>query len=267
MERIIIPIKTAVIVVCCSFTLGAQSPYRISWEKDGYILGAGGTATAAGYFLYRSVPAPVPQEIYRLDRGGVVSPDRGATYKYSENADKNSDILYAAAAVSPLLLLADRRIEEEVFTVALMYAEVWSLIGGTSMLSKWGIVRYRPFAYNPDAPWSKKLESDAKMSFFSNHAATAFASAVFISTVYGDYRPESGLRLYISVISLLAAGYTSYLRYEAGMHFPTDIAAGIIIGSAAGYIIPCMHRTGEDKISFLPYSRDKQHGIAIQIKF
>jgi membrane-associated phospholipid phosphatase len=152
-------------------------------------------------------------------------------------------------------------------TVTVMYLETLSFVGGASMLSKGTIERYRPFIYNPDVPLSKKLNSDAKMSFFSNHTATAFASAVFISTVYGDYNPDSDLKPYIWAGSLIAASAVGYLRYEAGAHFPTDIFVGAVLGSAIGYGIPWMHRIGEKDVSVLPYVPHADYGLTIQVKF
>lgn len=216
----------------------AQPHYKISWEKDGYILGAGGATALTGFLIYRSVSSPTPDEVNRLYRSSVNGFDRGATYEYSETADKTSDILIGIAAGSPLFLLTDKKIENDKYTIALMYLEVWAFIGGTSMLSKGSITRFRPFTYNPDIQIGKKINADAKMSFFSNHTMAAFASAVFISTVYCDYNPSSKLRPYIWAGSLFTASVVGYLRYEAGMHFPTDIIAGATIGSAIGYVIP-----------------------------
>jgi hypothetical protein len=247
--------------------LSAQSPYKISREKDSYILGAGIASTLTGYLVYHSVSSPAPEEINQLHKGSINWFDRSATYKYSEPADKTSDILVGIAAAAPLFLLMDQKIENDKYTIALMYLEVWSFIGGTSMLSKGTITRYRPYIYNPQVPADKKLNPDAKMSFFSNHTAAAFASAVFISTVYSDYNPSSKLMPYIWAGSLLAASTIGYFRYEAGMHYPTDIIAGAVIGSAIGYIIPWMHRTKNEGISVAPYSRFIDYGISIQAGF
>ncbi len=146
-----------------------------------------------------------------------------------------SDILYGAAAVAPFALFANETMRNEWRTITLMYIETWSFIGGTSMLSKGLVERYRPYVYNPNVPLDKKLNSDAKMSFFSNHTTAAFASAVFLSTVYSDYNPNSEWRPYVWAGSLLIASVVGYLRYEAGEHFPTDIIAGAVAGSAIGY--------------------------------
>jgi membrane-associated phospholipid phosphatase len=255
------------ILLCTTDSISAQSPYKISWEKDGYILGVGSTTTLTGFLLYRSVSSPTPTEVNQLSRTSVNSLDRSATYRFSETADKTSDILYGIAACAPIILLTDHRIKNDWRTIALMYIETWSFIGSTSMLSKGLVKRFRPYVYHPNVSLDKKLSSDAKMSFFSNHTTTAFASAVFISTVYSDYYPRSEWKPYIWTGSLLTASFIGYLRYEAGMHFPTDILVGAMIGSAIGYVIPWIHRVNNDDISLTPDALYADYGFSVQVKF
>jgi hypothetical protein len=244
----------------------AQSPYRYSWEKDSYIIGAGAVTDLVGYFCYKSISSPTPAEINELSGQNINSFDRSATNHYSETAATVSDILYGAAAVAPFALFANETMRNDWRTITLMYIETWSFIGGTSMLSKGLIERYRPYAYNPNVSLDKKMISDTKMSFFSNHTATAFASAVFLSTVYSDYYPDSEWRPYVWAGSLLAASLVGYLRCEAGMHFPTDILVGAITGSAIGYVIPSMHRVGKENVSITPSIPHADYGFSIQVK-
>ena len=140
-------------------------------------------------------------------------------------------------------------------------------MGGSILLTKGSIERFRPYAYNPDAPMVKKLTSDTRKSFFSGHTTTAFASAVFLSTVYSDYNPNSEWKPYIWAGSLFIASVVGYLRYEAGMHFPTDILAGAIVGSAIGYAIPWMHRVGKENVSLTPGVPHADYGFSVRVKF
>lgn len=260
-------ILVAIVIFCPLFSLDAQSPYTTSWEKDAWIVSGGGAISITGFFLYRSVSPLTAPDITSLSRESVNSFDRGAISHFSGQADKTSDILYGIATAAPFLLFTNSQIRDDWQTITLMYLETWSFIGGTSMLSKGLIKRYRPFVYNPDVPIEEKLTSDARMSFFSNHTATAFASAVFLSTIYSDYQPDSRWRPYIWAGSLLTAGYVGYLRYEAGMHFPTDIVVGAIVGSAIGYMIPWMHRVHKDDITLIPRAQYPSYGFSMQIRF
>jgi membrane-associated phospholipid phosphatase len=253
--------------LCVPVSFYAQSPYQCSWEKDSYILGAGGVTAATGLYFYKSVSSPTSTEINQLSSGTINWFDRSAIHHYSEPAATASDVLFGVAAAAPFVLFANQAMCNDWRTITLMYIETWSFIGGTSMLSKGLIERYRPYVYNPDVPLDKKLTSDAKMSFFSNHTITAFASAVFLSTVYSDYNPNSELRPYVWAGSLLLASIVGYLRYEAGEHFPTDILVGAAAGSAIGYAIPWMHRAGNENVSITPGIPHADYGFSMQVKF
>ncbi|MBN1398016.1 MAG: phosphatase PAP2 family protein [Bacteroidetes bacterium] len=267
MKTINFCILTIVIVLCLPDTGYAESPYRISREKDGYIFGAGITSAAGGYILYRSVSPPAPADIEKLSRSSISRFDRSAADHYSRRIDNSSDILAGTIALFPFALLADKTVRDDWLTISIMYVEVWSFIGAASFLSKGGIERYRPYVYNPGAPLDKKIIADAKMSFLSNHTMTVFAFAVFTSTVYNDYYPNSELRPYIWAGSLIAAGITGYLRYQSGMHFPTDIIAGAAVGSLIGYAIPWLHRDGKESISVTPNFYGGNYSFCISLKF
>jgi len=255
------------VILCTSSLLHAKSPYRISWDKDGYILGAGAASSSAGYLLYRSVSPPTFAEVSQLSATSISKFDRNAIDHYSTTIDNTSDILVGAFTAAPLILFSDKIIQDDWETVTLMYIEVWSFIGGTSMLSKGGLERFRPYVYNSNVPIDKKLISDAKMSFFSNHTAIAFASAAFISTIYCDYYPDSGWKPYIWVGSLLSAGIVGYQRYQSGMHFPTDILVGAALGSVLGYAIPWIHREGKENISVAPRIYCGNYGLSVRVAF
>lgn len=79
-------------------------------------------------------------------------------------------------------------------------------------------------------------------SFFSGHTSLAFGSAVFASTLFDHYYPESSLRPWVWGSSLAIASGMGYLRYASGKHFPTDIIVGALVGSAIGYVIPKLHK-------------------------
>jgi membrane-associated phospholipid phosphatase len=111
----------------------------------------------------------------------------------------------------------------------------------------------------------EKTTSDAKKSFFSRHTSAAFASAVFLSSVYGDYHPGSAARPYIWAGSLLAATAVGVMRCESGEHFPTDVIAGAVAGSAAGYLIPRLHRSSGGRLSVLPSCPGAEAGVTLEL--
>jgi undecaprenyl-diphosphatase len=63
-------------------------------------------------------------------------------------------------------------------------------------------------------------------SFPSNHAVNNFAAAVFLSMLY------PGFKWIFFVVAFLVATSRIYL----GLHYPSDIIAGALLGAGAGYL-------------------------------
>jgi membrane-associated phospholipid phosphatase len=61
-------------------------------------------------------------------------------------------------------------------------------------------------------------------SFPSGHASSSFTTATALSQVYSKW--------YVIAPAYLWAGSISYSRMYLGVHYPTDVAAGAVLGSA-----------------------------------
>ncbi len=85
----------------------------------------------------------------------------------------------------------------------------------------------RPFEIYP---FIVKLSSGGSPSFPSGHTADAFAFAVAVCLVYPKW--------YTIIPGLIWASLVGYSRMSLGVHFPSDVLAGAIIGSvfAIAYI-------------------------------
>lgn len=68
-----------------------------------------------------------------------------------------------------------------------------------------------------------------RYGFISGHATNSFGLAVFLSFIF-RYR-------WITIISLLWATLNSYTRIYLGVHFISDIVAGMIVGSLIGFLL------------------------------
>jgi membrane-associated phospholipid phosphatase len=241
------------------------SPYTLRWSVDGPLAG-GGLGSGLAAIALRSSAVPLTQEeVAALSADNVNAFDRAATEKHSAGAAMASDVLVVALIASPLLLLGDGDIRADAGTVGVMYAEVMGLALAVPQVVKEVTGRVRPYVYNPDAPMEEKLVVEAKRSFFSQHATFAFSSAVFLSTVYADFNPDSRWTPYVWGGSLVLAGVTSWLRVEAGQHFPTDVLAGAVVGAAIGWLVPALHRTGDAEWSST--AAPQPGGIAVAIRY
>ncbi|MDI6766442.1 MAG: phosphatase PAP2 family protein [Bacteroidota bacterium] len=222
--------------------LFSQSTYRISWSKESILLGSNIIAGYVAFTIDKTSPSLTLHEINQLSKASINWFDRSATYKYSEQIETVSNILVGLCVAAPVLLITDKRVQTDWTTFTLMYFETMMFASLTPLIVKGSVERIRPFAYNPNVPLEKKTTRDARRSFFSGHSTSAFASAVFFSTVYNDYFPNSEWTPYIFWGSLATASLVGFMRHESGQHFPTDVITGALIGSAIGYIIPMLHR-------------------------
>ena len=241
--RIPIRILTVLLIIYCVYPAEAQTPYRINWPVDGPLLGISTGATGLAFLAGRNRDPLTTAEINTLDPGDIPGLDRSAIDNYSTGLSDFSDILVGAVILTPAGLLTSEKIRNDALTVGVMYAEVLALANLGPELFKVLAPRARPYVYNPGVPQSEKTTVYAKESFFSGHTSNAFASAIFLSSVYSAYYPDSRWSPYIWGGSLGLATLVGYLRYGSGKHFPTDILAGAVWGSAIGFLVPYFHRT------------------------
>jgi len=226
----------------------AQSPYTLDVTRESIIFGSAIGFGIIGLTVNDDIVPFTIDEINALDRNDVNTFDRSATYNWSLAAANASDILATALILSPALLAFSEDVRNDFTPVLTMYFQTLILAEALPLTLKGITQRTRPFVYNEDAPLDEKQTQNAKRSFFSGHTSVAFAMAVFLSTVYGDYHPNSKWKPVVWGSSLLVASMVGYLRYAAGKHFPTDIITGALIGSALGYFIPFIHRTNESDL-------------------
>lgn len=100
-----------------------------------------------------------------------------------------------------------------------------ALNGFVTIALKYGIARPRPFAAHGDLIY-KKTEAGS-LSFPSGHTSSAFQWAT--SCVLA--KPK----WYIAVPAYMYACGIGYSRMHLGAHYPTDVAAGALVGTASAF--------------------------------
>lgn len=90
---------------------------------------------------------------------------------------------------------------------------------------KYGINRPRPFI---TYPFLQNVTDGGSPSFPSGHTAGAFALATSISIAYPKW--------YIIAPSYLWACAVGYSRMDLGVHYPSDVLGGMIIGSGSAFL-------------------------------
>jgi membrane-associated phospholipid phosphatase len=267
LTRLKILTTASIIILISPSLITAQSPYRCDWSTDGWIVGAGGAIGISAFFISQSVTPLTVSEIDRLTPRDVNAFDRAATYHYSKSLSQVSDVLVGLNAAAGMLLLLDCNIRNDWRTLGIMSIETALMATALPMLIKGQVQRIRPYVYNPDVPLNIKTRKEAKGSFFSGHSTVAFASAVFISSVYSDYFPHSKWKTSIWTGSLLLASTIGFLRFESGKHFPTDILTGALVGSTIGYVIPVLHRPANRNLEISPVTGARTLMMDVQFRF
>lgn len=138
-----------------------------------------------------------------------------------------SNTLEPLSAAVPLGLLAGGLLSHDPGLSAVGIQVGASILagGGLALGLKYIVNRPRPFVTYPDIPHEGR---DRDPSFPSGHSTLAFATATSLSLQ---------LRRWYYVVPLyLWAGTVAYSRLDLGMHYPSDVAAGMLIGAGSAYL-------------------------------
>lgn len=141
---------------------------------------------------------------------------------------KHNDVVNVGV---PLGLLAggiiadDKRMRQNALYVASSSA-VNALV---TMLIKKVVKRPRPFLANVKI---QAVYQPSHYSFPSGHTSTSFTTATALSQAYPKW--------YVVVPSYLWAGSVSFSRLYLGVHYPTDVAAGALLGTGTAFSLRSM---------------------------
>lgn len=103
-----------------------------------------------------------------------------------------------------------------------------SVVGAAaiSQIMKYAIDRQRPFEKYPGLIEARVHPSSS--SFPSSHTSTAFALATSLSLEYPKW--------YIIAPSMVWASCVGLSRMNQGVHYPSDVLGGIVVGAGTAYL-------------------------------
>jgi membrane-associated phospholipid phosphatase len=213
------------------------SPYRLKWAYDSALVGIG-AAGALTAFLGHPKPACHPGCAPPADLLGI---DRGSVGNYSPSAHSLASVVVAGLVLAPLVIdAADTRFHgwaEDTFVLL----ETILLTQAPTQITKSAVGRTAPFVYNPHAAEEDLDSADAFRSYFSGHTSTAFASATAYAVTFWKRHPDSAWRFVVVGVGEALALGVGLLKIKAGYHYPTDVAAGALVGGAMGLLLPVLH--------------------------
>ncbi len=212
--------------------------FQVAAWPDGAVLGTSLVAAAVPTLWPNAFPhatgAPCdPAALWSIDRG-TVGPVRPAANALSTAS------LGAEALLGALFLVHSRRGEGAAPVVedATVIAEALSLTEAATAWTKVLFHRPRPFLYVSSATGTPT--ADDGRSFPSGHASIAFAAAAAYASVLHRRGIASANKVQIGLL-FGAATATAALRVVAHKHFPTDVAAGALLGFVIGWTVPALH--------------------------
>lgn len=96
---------------------------------------------------------------------------------------------------------------------------------GITTALKYSVNRTRPFITYPDI---RKKSKAGSPSFPSGHTSSAFATATSISLLYPKW--------FVIIPSYTWAGTVGFSRMDLGVHYPSDVLAGAVIGAGSAWL-------------------------------
>lgn len=162
--------------------------------------------------------------IERLDNDIMIdlaehrTPEKTAFFRFMSNTYKYGDIGVPAALLVGGVVGNDQQMRQN----ALYVASSTALSYGLTYLMKVIIKRPRPFISNLKIVPVYKAEH---YSFPSGHTSSTFATATALSIAYPKW--------YVIAPAYFWAGSIGYSRMYLGVHYPTDVAGGVVVGAGS----------------------------------
>lgn len=109
--------------------------------------------------------------------------------------------------------------------------QILLVAGVSTIIARFGIVEFIRVLYHRPRPFTElsvnQLLTSNEWSFPSGHAAFFFA----LSTAVYLYNKKWGIGFFIATILMTIS------RVVAGIHYPSDVFAGAVIGAAIAYLV------------------------------
>ncbi len=154
-----------------------------------------------------------------------------------------ADVLVLSTLAVPVAFAAGRSDDAHAEKLV-VYAETLLVAGLFTTIAKVTVQRPRPYVYG-----AADETRDSYVSFFSGHAATAFAGAVSGSYLYAYGNRNEAARTVLWGVEMALASATATERVRAGKHFPSDVIVGAAVGTGAGLLVTRAHLSDRSNVA------------------
>ena len=131
------------------------------------------------------------------------------------------NIAAPVAVFSAGLIKHDKLLQKD----ALYMAGAFVLSSVVTNVTKQIVKRQRPYQ---QYPYITELSAGGGYSFPSGHTSAAFTTATSLSLYFPKW--------YVIVPAYLWAGSVGYSRMYQGVHYPTDVLAGAVVGAGSAFL-------------------------------
>lgn len=216
---------------CLCQSLPAQE-YRFNPARE-WIIGGSGLVHAGINIPFSRSTLPLTQL--------PPAPKQFLNYTYRPQVAHWSDGLIAAGAIMlPTAIFSNMDGKAGIQAMAVCAQSMAMNLNITQTL-KHSIRRPRPLVFAAGTPPERIYERDARLSFPSGHASTAFCMATSLSLALRTYEIHPDTRKWITGSAFALAGTTAVLRVVAGKHYPGDVLAGAALGTGIALLNHYIH--------------------------
>ena len=246
-------------------SLLAEDPFELNKKWDTLLLASGLASYGSILGIKHFVSSPEYDATKVYDKNDVNALDRFFMQPYDSTLHNFGTLTCGLAMAFPAATYVAQGIggdfsKEDIFEVAVMYAETLLFANAFKDWLKFSVKRNRPYMYFDQVDTAALDDGDFAYSWPSGHTANAFAGATFVTYTYWNYFPDSAWKIPVTLTSYAFAAGTGALRMASGNHFLTDVLSGALLGTACGFFIPFAHKhfpkAGERKgmqVTVFPY--------------
>lgn len=155
--------------------------------------------------------------------------DAGTGFNSSMKFISSSAIYIEVGSVLGLGLYGWLKEDEKILETGIVTGAAMLLNGAITLTSKYAINRKRPFEAYPDRIILRDKQSDNySPSFVSGHTSMAFNLATSLTLSFPKWQ--------VAVPMYIWASSVAFSRMYLGVHYPSDVLSGIIVGVGSSYL-------------------------------